>query len=119
MGLAEPYYNETVKHGPGTVGSDSTAGMFMKVDGDNEFTPSTSGTIKAEGILYKDRLEDARCTILMGGIIKLETVLGGAVVGDEIQPDASLSFPTKLAGGLAHGKILKMDGVYYVVKLYF
>ena len=118
MGLAEPYGEHTIRHATGTVAIDSTAGMFMKVIADDIFSPSTDASVVAEGILHKDRDAGALCTILMGGPIKLETVLGGAVAGDEIEVDAATAFPTKLVSGKAQGKIIKMDGVYYVVKMY-
>lgn len=120
MALNVVYEGATAKHGTGTVDTDSTAGQFLKVVGDDEFSPATDADAPVAGVLYEDCAAGELCTVLKGGVIEFpkSCVGGGAAAEDEIQVNASTGFPTKKAANTARGLIIATNGDKFVVEMY-
>ena len=115
--LKELYMGDTTHHGTGTVSADSTAEQFMKVTGSDEYAPQTAPDGAYARLLKEDRLADARCDLMRGGVLYFSNINGSPTVGNEIEIGTD-AFATKHTTHTARGLIINHDGTNYWVVMY-
>jgi len=111
------YPDQAVVHGTGVAVADTTAGQFVYVTADDEYTVQTNTNGLTAGVCYTDTLAGALIPVIVPpAVINFATIAGGAAAGDEIEIDTD-GFPTKLAAGIARG-VIQSDSDGFVVRLY-
>ena len=111
------YPDKSIEHGTGSMSADGTTGQFMKLSGSDEYAPQLVKDGEVIGILKEDRLSGAQCTIIMSGLVEVETVNGSVSAGDEVEPGAD-GFPTKLTTGTPRAKVIDATEGAYILRLY-